>query len=159
MRCRHCGGAIVEDQWEPGKLKCQSCGRRVADPQDPKENKIMEEKKTCIKCGKELPRTEEYFSKNARREDGFEGQCKTCRKKYFADYCAGKRVRKGAKKAEKKAAGKKDTGPKIMDHRYGPKKVESSELLTKASPAEILIALRKGMAAEIVAMIEEKYDL
>ena len=31
--------------------------------------------------------------------------------------------------------------------------------VTKATPAEILIALRKGMAAEIVEMIKEKYDL
>jgi hypothetical protein len=30
---------------------------------------------------------------------------------------------------------------------------------TKATPAEILIALRRGMAQEIVDVIREKYDL
>jgi len=115
----------------------------------------MEEKKTCIKCLKEFPKTEEYFRKNSATSDGFEGQCKKCRKKYFEDYRAGKRIRAGAKKIAKE----KVPVSKRPYHRSDLKKNESSEPLTKASPAEILIALRKGMAAEIVAMIKEKYDL
>jgi len=126
----------------------------------------MEEKKTCFKCGKEFPRTEEYFSKNSGTNGGFEGQCKQCRKKYFRDYRAGRKIRAGSGKAPSN----KDTATKRPYHRLPAqralqpggrdlKKIEASEPLTKATPAEILIALRKGMAAEIVAMIKEKYNL
>ena len=115
----------------------------------------MEEKKTCIKCLKEFSKTEEYFRKSSNTKDGFEGQCKKCRKKYFADYRAGKRVREGASKGQTK----KDQVSKRPYHRRDLKKIEPPESLTKATPAEILIALRKGMAAEIVAMIKEKYGL
>lgn len=115
----------------------------------------MEETKTCIKCHKEFPKTEEYFRKNSNTVDGFEGQCKKCRQKYFKDYRAGKRVREGASKGQTE----KDQVSKRLYHRRDLKKNEPSEPLIKATPAEILIALRKGMAAEIVAMIKEKYDL
>ena len=156
MKCDRCGGLIVDDQYEPGKRKCFNCGRRVKDPRETKERMDMETtKKVCSKCLKELPLTTEFFNKNANNKDGFEGKCKNCRQKYFEDYRAGKRIRAGASKP----AAKKDPVSKRPYRRRDLKKVDPPEPLTKASPAEILIALRKGMAAEIVEMINEKYDL
>ena len=38
--------------------------------------------KTCSKCKKEYPVTEEYFSKNIRCKDGFDSWCKGCYKEY-----------------------------------------------------------------------------
>lgn len=107
--------------------------------------------KTCIKCEKPFPKTEEYFRKNSSTKDGFEGQCKKCRQKYFEDYRAGKRVRS---KKDKPAA---NPGPKRKYVRQ-PNPVAPAPVIS-ASPAEIVIALRKGMAAEIVAMINERYGL
>lgn len=114
------------------------------------------EKKICSnpKCawgGKELPITEEFFQKNSNKKDGFEGQCKKCRQKYFKEYRAGKRVRS---KKDKLAA---DLRPKRKYVRQ-VNPVNPAPVIS-ASPAEIVIALRKGMAAEIVAMITEKYSL
>ncbi len=109
------------------------------------------EKKTCSKCLKELPMTAEFFNKNANKKDGLEGKCKNCRKKYFEDYRAGKRIRGESKKVP---APREPKPKKIIKPKTG-----TDGSLTKATPAEILIALRKGMAAEIVAMINEKYDL
>jgi len=154
MKCEYCGGAIIIDPGcypEGPSRKCINCGRRVDDPGDSKEKKIMEEKKICIKCRKEFPKTEEFFRKNSKTRDGFEGQCKNCRKKYFVDYRAGKRVRSKSNKAAPHPGRK----PKLVRHSdpAAPAPVIS------ASPAEIVIALRKGMAAEIVAMISEKYGL
>lgn len=111
----------------------------------------MDEKKTCIKCLKKLPKTEEFFRKNSNTKDGFEGQCKKCRQKYFEDYRAGKRVRS----KPNKPAG--DSEPKRKYVRQANPMAPAPVI--SASPAEIVIALRKGMAAEIVAMINEKYGL
>jgi len=116
---------------------------------DPKK----EEKKTCIKCGIEFPSTEEYFRKS-KTKDGFEGACKECRKKYFADYRAGRRIRVGTKKGGKTERVQK------MPRRSNPVSIPKEQpTITTASPVEIIVALRKGMAQEIVDMIKEKFEL
>ena len=38
--------------------------------------------KICAKCKQEKPLTAEYFFKQSNNKDGFEGQCKQCRKEY-----------------------------------------------------------------------------
>ncbi len=165
MKCPACGGAIIHD---PGchpfgpEDKCVNCGRRLTESKNPgapdhvgcraKERKIMEEKKTCIKCGKELPKTDEFFRKNTSTKDGFEGQCKNCRQKYFEDYRAGKRTRRKYRKLAS------DPAPKERTVRRGTNSMPAGPIVS-ASPTEIVIALRKGMAAEIVAMINERYEL
>ena len=108
------------------------------------------EKKKCFKCLKDLPKTTEFFSKNKATLDGFEGQCKNCRKKYFEDY----RKKHGA--APKKTGG---NGRRQKVHHRNQNINPPPIPTTKATPAEILIALRRGMAQEIVDIIKEKYDL
>jgi len=44
------------------------------------------ETKKCNKCGRELPLTEEYFSKRKDSSDGFRGECKPCRSEYNKQY-------------------------------------------------------------------------
>ena len=39
----------------------------------------MSEMKTCIKCGEEKPKTNEYFQPRKDSKDGFRGQCRDCR--------------------------------------------------------------------------------
>ena len=171
------------------ELKCTMCGRRPTrasgpegfrpigpyspegfrpiGPYSPEGRRIMEtEKKTCIKCNKEFPKTEEYFRKNHATKDGFEGQCKTCRRKYFADYRAGKRARSkpgkniGQKQIPKpiRLAGpsarqvKKTIG--LADRQVDP---VSPVILNSANPYEIVAALRKGFAREMIQLIEEKW--
>jgi hypothetical protein len=127
----------------------------------------MDGKKICTnpECawgGKELPMTEEFFQKNSNKKDGFEGRCKKCRQKYFEDYRAGKRVRA---KPDKPAADPKPRRKCVRQAKAAPAPASvgnahvRSPIVQTASPAEIVIALRKGRAAEIVAMINDKYGL
>lgn len=39
------------------------------------------ERKICFKCGRHLPRTTMFFSRNSSRKDGFSSNCKECEKK------------------------------------------------------------------------------
>jgi hypothetical protein len=149
MKCRHCGGTLIFDEGcfpHGPEWKCSMCGRR------PQGGKVMaEEKKTCIKCSGEFPKDEEHFQRSKVTKDGFEGQCRDCRKKYFEDY---RKKKRGA--APKKAGG--NWGRRIIHHRN--QNVDPPAIpTTRATPAEILIALRRGMAEEIIAMIQERYDL
>jgi len=142
LKCTHCGGSIVHDPGNyasPAEIKCLSCGRRVMET----------EKKTCMKCDKEFLKTEDYFSKNPKNNDGFEGQCKSCRKKYFADY----RKKKKNQSPEKL---KKRKHTILSAHRKTRGRVAQSSLTT-ASPEAILAVLRKGVAREIINIIEEKF--
>ncbi len=151
MNCPHCSGLIIQDRGicgVPDRLKCALCGR---DPNKVRGGNDMEEKKTCIKCGKELPKTEEYFRKNSSTKDGFEGQCKECRKKYFADYRAGKRVNQTSKKKTK-----------ISARRMAPERSNPSPFpvpIGHASPEAIVKALRTGVAVEMIQKIGLEYGV
>ena len=133
-------------------LSCNSCNGNKEEPMDEME-------KTCIKCNKELPKTEEYFRKNSSTKDGFEGQCKNCRKQYFSDYRAGKRI--GRKKKDPAPEPRKYTrrNPDPAPKDPGPARKPASPPPFRASPAEIMIALRKGFASEIVDLIRKEYEL
>lgn len=112
----------------------------------------MDEKKICIKCKQSFPKTDQHF-RRAPTKDGFMGMCKTCRRKYEQDFRAGNRIREGAKKeVKKRLAHLRDSNP-------APAPIREAVPVQTASPTEIVIALRKGMAAEIVAMINERYGL
>lgn len=106
-----------------------------------KKEEVMEEKitKICIKCKKELPATNEYFSKNKAAKDGFEYQCKDCRRKRQADYRAKKAKSEGGRSVRKL--------PKLRSPVIDP--------ITRASPDEILIALRNGIRRETAKEIFE----
>ena len=162
MKCKHCAGLIIHD---PGCFpngptdKYSNCGREVK-PMDEIE------KKRCNKCKIEFPPTNEFFSNNKATPDGLERWCKACKKNTQADY----RLKK-AKERNKPAAARRERNKSIRNPAPIAKKPQTdlpvparqtgtqTGQLTGASPAEIVIALRKGMAAEIVAMIQEKYGL
>lgn len=42
--------------------------------------------KTCAKCNKDFPATNEFFNKHKRTKDGLGSYCKTCQKKYRSEY-------------------------------------------------------------------------
>ncbi len=123
------------DSLTEATLKCMSCGRR----------KKMEEKtQRCGKCKKEFPMTSEFFHRSG---DGFTIYCKPCRSEMQK---ANRREKFGSKPISAKR--------RTIHHR-NPIPDSPRIPTTKATPAEILIALRKGMAEEIIAMIQEKYAL
>lgn len=49
--------------------------------------------KTCTKCGKEKPATEEYFSVGSKYKNGIRGECKLCMAEYQAAYRLANRER------------------------------------------------------------------
>ncbi len=46
------------------------------------------ETKVCIRCGKELPKTDEYFQSTKSNKDGLRGECKECTKERMKQYYA-----------------------------------------------------------------------
>lgn len=149
-KCTHCGGSIVHDPGNyasPAEMKCMSCGRRVME----------KGKKTCIKCGGEFPETEDYFRKSSANKDGFEGQCKSCRKKYFDDYRKKKKNELSLPPDHPPQKLKKQRKHMILPARRKIRARVAQSPLTTASPGAILAALRKGMAIEIINIIEEKF--
>ena len=147
MKCEYCGGTIIfkpGNSVEPDRAVCMACGR---EPKE-KEKKMDEKTKKCTKCKKDLPATNEFFHTNSLRSDGFETKCKKC-KKCRNEYQRNLREHTGGGNGRKR---------RIIHHRN--KKSDPPVIpTTKATPAEILIALRRGMAQEIVDIIKEKYDL
>jgi len=162
MRCEHCGGLIVDDQWEPGKLKCSMCGRRpieasrragvLSEPEAGPEGRktmVTNESKRCTKCGGEKLLGE--FSKNRSTPDGLERWCKDCKGKQQQDY---RDKHKGG------GNGKKGLPRKYRRKTENTKDINRSvrkEPLTTASPEAIIAALRKGVAREIIQIIEERF--
>jgi len=114
-------------------------------------------KKTCIKCGGEFPETEDYFRKSSANKDGFEGQCKSCRKKYFDDYRKKKKNELSLPPDHPPQKLKKQRKHMILPARRKIRARVAQSPLTTASPGAILAALRKGMAIEIINIIEEKF--
>ena len=47
---------------------------------------LILQEKYCKPCGKWIELSAEYWSRNAARRDGFDSQCKECRKKYHSEY-------------------------------------------------------------------------
>jgi hypothetical protein len=153
MKCPTCGGLIVEDQWDLTKRKCILCGRdpdKLKNPDCDKEKKMEEKIKLCERCHQPFPATNEYFSKNKAASDGLEYSCKDCKKKAQQGY------------RDKKTKSRKSTSRDFFPHAL--KSVKSDPLhkshndpITTATPEEIIKALRKGVAAEIVKMIQEAF--
>jgi len=115
------------------------------------------EKKTCIKCGKEFLKTEDYFSKNPKTKDGFENQCKSCRNKYFKDYRKKKKNQLPLLPDHPPEKLKKQRKYTILPASHKTRARVALLPLTMASPEAILAALRKGVAREIIALIEKRF--
>lgn len=96
---------------------------------------IMTETKTCTKCGKEKPRTTEYFTKHPGGRDGFNASCKECKKEYdkkhreLNDYKIeeyGKKYREKNKEKIKKY--RKENKEKIVEQRRQWKKNNAEKI-------------------------------
>ena len=109
----------------------------------------MEETKICSKCKKPFPATSEHFNKNASTPDGLDYYCKHCKAESQKDRY---RSRKNNPKSEKKKAEKKPTRRRVAKQTGSVK-----EPLTMASPEAIIAALRKGVAREIITLIEKGF--
>jgi hypothetical protein len=111
---------------------------------------VTNENKLCSKCGEEKLLGE--FTKNRSTPDGLERWCKDCKGKQQQDY---RDRHKGG------GNGKKDRPKKYRRKTESTKNINRSvrkEPLTTASPEAILAALRKGMAREIIQIIEERFQ-
>jgi hypothetical protein len=117
--------------------------------------------KKCTKCGNGFSPTNEFFSKNKSTPDGFERWCKVCKKKAQAGFRLKKALdqdKPAAKKRREKSI--KNLVPVVRKPQADlPVHGTQTGQITGASPTEIISALRKGMAAEIVSMIQEKFGL
>jgi len=141
MKCPHCGGSLL---FEPGlfndepALKCMACGRRVF---------MDEQKRRCLKCKKEYPLTAEYFH---RMGDGFVYYCKPCRSK----------MQKGYKRKSKVSSVVPVPNKNRRFVQPVRKPIDSPRnLVTRATPEEIIAALRKGVAEEIIQTVRERFGL
>lgn len=163
MECPACRGYII---WEPknppfpAHHRCMKCRRpfskeeirairkaeKSANPQ--KEGEMMtekteEKKKECTgPCGKEYPATTEYFHKNSSAKDGLDYMCRTCKSKRAKNYY---------KESKTNPSKRKERHEKPRDNG----KSRTSSRITKATPDEIVAALRKGVAMEIIKELKE----
>jgi NAD-dependent SIR2 family protein deacetylase len=117
----------------------------------------MEEKKIkCRKCEKEFPATADFFH---RLRDGFMPYCKPCRSEMHKKYKG--RIKN---KKEEKTQKSLDPVPACLadgsSRRVPQKKIQpqqTGENLNHATPNEIMVALRRGFAREMINLIEEKW--
>jgi len=104
----------------------------------------MGQERECRKCKKEFPLTAEYYH---RMGEGFVHYCKSCRSQMQKEY-----KRKGKVVGDRKR--------RRVDHQ-GQKAgtVARPTLMTRATPEEIISALRKGVAEEIIQTVRERFGL
>jgi hypothetical protein len=117
---------------------------------------MTEEKtKKCSnpKCGKTLPATVEWFGKRTISPDGLTGLCRKCLQDYSKNYRKGE-TEKTPKKIRRQSQAGPPSGPGIPMGRRSSRK----EPLTTASPEAIIAALRKGVAREIIILIEDRFE-
>jgi hypothetical protein len=123
------------------------CGRSIPEA-DPERRRVMEEgKKNCTRCGNEFLLTD--FSKNITSKDGLEYWCKKCKSSRQRQYRE-KKIKSCA--APKRAYRRRTTFRDVVVSR------RQKEPLTTASPEAIIAALRKGVAKEIIQLIEERFQ-
>jgi len=122
-------------------VKCMTCGR---------EN--MESKmKSCSKCLEEKPL--ENFSINRSNPDGHEYSCKDCMKKRGQNY---RDLKRDKKKVPAATARRRGESTPAKAGRWAGK---PSPTITRATPEQIIADLRRGLAIEIIDMIQEKFGL
>ena len=97
----------------------------------------MEEIKKCTKCKMEFPATKAFFYRDAKAGDGLRSWCRDCTKKAVKNSSSSKYRRKTESREKIKRPVK--------------------EPLATASPEAIIAALRKGVAREIIQIIEERF--
>ena len=100
-----------------------------------------EQKRRCPKCKKDFPLTAEYFHRNG---EDFVYYCKPCRSE----------MQKGYKLKEKI-----DSPPAKKKHRAVISSAPLKPMITTATPEEIISALRKGVAEEIIQMVRGRFGL
>lgn len=118
------------------------------------EEEIKE--KVCARCKKSIPATDEFWYPDKKTKDGFSYWCKACHR-------ASKKVIKSkSKKRDYKEEYKKREKATIEMPLKKPPKNRGKDILQyaptiTATPEEIIKALRKGIAQEIIATIQEQF--
>jgi hypothetical protein len=56
------------------------------------DDPLLGRMKQCSKCGEYWPLDIEFFHPLSAGNDGFQGQCRACRKEYYAGFFARKRL-------------------------------------------------------------------
>jgi hypothetical protein len=136
---------------EGDHLKCVICGwtfrsgDETASLKQIKKEEIMADiLKKCSKCHIEKPATEEFFYKDSKSKDGLGWWCRQCHKDRSHI----------SKKENPRNINAKDKGFRKYKQRsakrIGPNQNNS---ITKATPEEIIKALRRGAAQEILQEI------
>lgn len=160
-----CGGLIVHE-WAnppfPAHWRCTNCRQvytkaemKVASRLQP-EVKTMTEpaKKVCSVCKKEFPATNEYFSKNKSANDDLDYLCKACKsERQRALRLSRKDKNPGGHVLKKKNNDRRSKASKVRTASGGHKYQNTP--IVKASPEEIVEALRKGVAREIIGDLKK----
>ena len=118
----------------------------------------MEEKKTkrCCKCKKELP--VEEFHKNKSSKDGLNSICKKCKSVYWHQKKDGTVIGTPLPTVlnkRKKPIRQILAGPPVCHLKT---EIEKNPI-TRATPEEIVRALTKGVAEQIIQIIRERFSL
>ena len=115
--------------------------------------------KQCCGCKKELP--VEEFHKNKGAKDGLNTICKKCKSAYWhrtkKEDGRGKRE-EGSRKQP--ARGSTGVTPGATDWNDQPAPLRGARPgITHATPEEIIKALRRGVAEEIIQTVRERFGL
>lgn len=137
-RCQYCGGTLIYklgNSIEPARTVCMACGR------EPKgEEKKMEEKKKCSKCGE--MKDFDQFNKNRAVKDGLDNHCSDCKRKYQ------RKLRERKKKNVQASNGRRKKSIQEDDL-----KIDDAILLDQ----QILKAIKKSVANQIIQIIKESF--
>ena len=158
MKCETCGGSLI---YHPGNcleqavVKCMACGRPAEG-----EGKMESIPKRCSKCLRDLPI--ESFHKNKTTNDGLERWCKDCKKKASQDYRS-KKAPASRGRSHLRAGRRRTKTLRVRDRSGSETKVRAPAkafpTVTRATPEQIIAGLRRGLAIEIIDMIQEKFGL
>jgi DNA-directed RNA polymerase subunit RPC12/RpoP len=150
MKCEYCEGTIIYklgNSVEPARTVCMACGR---EPKEKEEK--MEPKKKCPRCGEEKPATKEFFGGNRSATDGLNYWCKDCKSKYQAG-----KYKKDHGGSPKKA--------RDFKGEYKHRKIREKKDVSPVHQAsdtilldqQILKAIKRSVAKEIMGIIEERF--
>lgn len=107
--------------------------------------------KRCPKCGQEKPATNDFFYKDGKSKDGFNCWCIQCHKDF-------KRNKK-PKKDDSQFLEKKKFKTKEIVRSFKKPSPGLIDPITLATPEEIVKALRRGTAIEIMDMIRNGFEI
>ncbi len=117
----------------------------------------MEGKKRCSKCLEE--KTKEEFHFNRSTKDGLERWCKECKRKSQQSLRDRKARRTPARTKRFQKSAVKNINNIKKQEIFNKSKKTGSTAIKHSTPEQIILELRRGLAIEIILMIQEKYGI